>query len=96
MRRLEALRNVTAENGAFPGEIEAAAHLAQRIAERFEIAPTDTRSRPTKSTAAWEYWQYTLKQFGLQPARFGNRANAEIDHRRRIIINLTSSEWEVL
>ena len=95
LRRLRALRNISSENGAFAAEVEAAAHLAQKIADRFEVAVSDDRSRPERSSAAWDYWQYALNQFGLQASRFGDRVTAAIDQHRRIIICLTTGQWLV-
>ena len=57
LRKVRALRNVTLASGALPAEVDNAARLSKRIAERFAIECEERQEqpRPTQSSAAWDY-----------------------------------------
>ena len=97
LRKVRALRNVTLASGALPAEVDNAARLSKRIAERFAIECEERQEqpRPTQSSAAWDYWRWLLSEFHIEARRFCNRASGAMGTDRLIVIRLDTSEWQL-
>ena len=75
LRKVRALRNLRLASGALPAEVDNAARLSKRIAERFAIDCEERQAqpRPTQSSAAWDYC-WLLSEFRIEARRFCNPA----------------------
>jgi hypothetical protein len=93
-RRLNALRNLTVDNGAFPAEVENARSLMRQLEQRYSIVD-EGPEKERKPVPDWTYWNWMLGEFGLQGRRFLNSASANLDATRIVVVRLDSGEWQV-
>lgn len=94
LRKLRALNNLIADEGAFPAEVENAKALIRQIEERYAVDDPGSEQEPPL-VPDWPYWDSILREFGIEGRRFLKSASAVLDPTRIIIIRLDSGEWEV-
>lgn len=94
LRKLRALNNLIADEGAFPAEIENAKSLIRQLEERYAVDDPGPEQEPPL-VPDWPYWDSILREFGIEGRRFLKSASATLDSTRSIIIRLDTGEWKV-
>ncbi len=96
LRKIELLRKVKPENGAFEPEAENAARLEKILMDRYAVRGEQVPSAPSPaSRMSWVYWDHLLDEFGFKLRHFGRRGNADIGGYRIVYIKLDEALWWV-
>jgi hypothetical protein len=94
LRKLRALNNLIADEGAFPAEIENAKSIMRQLEERYAVDDPGPEREPVL-VPDWPYWDSILREFGIEGRRFLKSASATLDSTRSIILRLDTGEWKV-
>jgi hypothetical protein len=96
LRKIELLRKVKPENGAFEPEAENAARLEKILMDRYAVRGEQIPSAPSPARRmSWVYWEHLLDEFGFRLRHFGRRGNADIGGYRILYIKLDEGLWWV-
>jgi hypothetical protein len=96
LRKIELLRNVKPENGAFDSEVDNAARLEKVLMDRYAVKAEEVPNKPAPAyRMTWVYWEHLVEEFGFELRRFGRRGNVTIGGNRIVYIKLESGQWWV-
>jgi len=104
LRKIESLKRIKLEHGAYPGEVENAERLTRKLADRLSargkagLKAIPTVSAQTASTArppTSHSWDDLLSELGFRLSRFGKRGNVSLGPIGVLHIKLETGYWRV-
>ena len=104
VRKIEALRRVKVEYGAYPGEVQNAERLSRKLADRLSdraekaspkaaIAVATETARP--GPPPWYSWEDLLGELGFRLSRFGKHGSVSLGLIGVLHIKLETGCWRV-
>jgi hypothetical protein len=104
LRKIESLKRIKLEHGAYPGEVENAERLTRKLADRLSAragkalkAVTTVAAETASATMppTWYSWDDLLSELGFRLSRFGKRGNVSLGPIGILHIKLETGYWRV-